>query len=77
MNQEKTFDCVAMKWEIQERHRREVEAVGKEEARKRRWQRVLDDPVLREFVRANPPQRPGEPRQGREEAAAPATIPQP
>jgi len=53
VRKKKTFDCVQMKWEIQERHRREVEALGKEEAEKRRWQRVLDDPILGPFVRAS------------------------
>lgn len=53
MRKKKTFDCVQMKWEIQERHRREVETLGKEEAERRRWQRVLDDPVLGPFVRAS------------------------
>jgi hypothetical protein len=43
-----------MKWEIQQRHLREVEELGEEEAEKRRWQRVLDDPVLGSFVRAVP-----------------------
>jgi hypothetical protein len=43
-----------MKWEIQQRHLREVEELGAEEAEKRRWQRVLDDPVLGAFVRAVP-----------------------
>lgn len=54
MKADKAFDCVEIKWEIQQRHRREVEVLGKEEAAKRRWQRVLDDPVLSVFVRDNP-----------------------
>jgi hypothetical protein len=53
MKQDKPFDCVQMKWEIQERHRREASELGEEEAAKRRWQRVLDDPVLGAFVRTH------------------------
>jgi len=49
----KPFDCVQMKWEIQEKHRAEADALGKEVAERRRWQRVLDDPVLGAFVRAH------------------------
>ncbi|MGC9972516.1 MAG: hypothetical protein ABSE56_18185 [Bryobacteraceae bacterium] len=54
MKRDTEFDCVQMKWEIQERHLREVEELGEEEAKQRRWQRVLDDPVLGAFVRAVP-----------------------
>lgn len=59
MKQDNEFDCVRMKWEIQRRHRREIEELGAEEAGKRRWQRVLDDPVLGAFVRAVPATPPG------------------
>lgn len=54
MNQEKPFDCVEMKWDIQSRHQQEVEILGKAEAARLRWQRVLDDPVLGAFVREHP-----------------------
>lgn len=54
MKRDREFDCVRMKWEIQQRHRREAEELGEEEAEKRRWQRVLEDPVLGAFVRAVP-----------------------
>jgi hypothetical protein len=53
----KTFDCVEMKLEIQTRHQREDEVLGKAEAERVRWQRVLNDPVLGAFVRAHPAQR--------------------
>lgn len=53
MKQMKPFDCVQMKWEIQKKHQAEADALGKEEAERRRWQRVLDDPVLGAFVRAH------------------------
>ena len=66
MTRKKAFDCVEMKWEIQQRHRHEVETLGKEEAEKLRWQRVLDDPVLGAFVRANPPRSHGASRESRE-----------
>lgn len=62
MKGKKAFDCVEMKWEIQRRHRQEVETLGKEEAQKLRWQRVLDDPVLGAFVRLNRPRSHGAPR---------------
>src|SRR5271169_2175463 len=52
VKQETTFDSVQMKWEIQEKHRAEADKLGKEEAERRRWQRVLNDPVLGAFVRA-------------------------
>lgn len=58
MKQDKLFDCVQMKLEIQQRHRREASELGEEEATKRRWQRVLDDPVLGPFIRTHPARRP-------------------
>jgi hypothetical protein len=57
VKQEKPFDCVEMKWEIQRRHQQEGEALGTAEAERLRWQRVLDDPVLGAFVRAHPVRR--------------------
>jgi hypothetical protein len=57
VKQEKPFDCVEMKWEIQRRHREEAETLGKAEAERLRWQRVLDDPVLGAFVREHPVRR--------------------
>lgn len=42
----KDFDCVEMKRQIQAEHSREAEELGEEEAKRRQWQRVLDDPVL-------------------------------
>jgi hypothetical protein len=43
-----------MKWDIQEKHEQEIEELGKDEAERRRWLRVLDDPVLGAFVRKHP-----------------------
>jgi hypothetical protein len=51
MKAEKTFDCVAMKTEIQERLLREVVEIGEEEARKRRAERLSRDPILGGFLR--------------------------
>ena len=50
----KDFDCVEMKRQIQEELMREAEALGEEEAHKRQWQRVLDDPILGPLVREHP-----------------------
>ena len=50
----KDFDCVEMKRRVQEELLREVELLGEEEAQKRQWQRVLNDPILGPFVRDHP-----------------------
>ncbi len=50
----KDFDCVEMKNRIQEELLREVQLLSEEEAQKRQWQRVLDDPILGPFVRDIP-----------------------
>ena len=46
----KDFDCVEMKWKIQEDLLREEQEFGREEAKQRRRQRVLDDPILEPFL---------------------------
>jgi hypothetical protein len=51
MKGEKTFDCVEMKAEIQERLLRESADLGEEEARKRRAERLSRDPILGGFLR--------------------------
>ena len=51
MKAEKTFDCVEMKTEIQERLLREVAELGEEEASKRRAERLSRDPILGGFLR--------------------------
>jgi len=48
---EKTFDCVEMKAEIQERLLREVAELGEEEAQRRRVNRLSQDPILGAFLR--------------------------
>jgi hypothetical protein len=50
----KDFDCVEMKRQIQEELLREAQVLGEEEANRRQWQRVLDDPILGPFVRQHP-----------------------
>lgn len=51
MDQEKRFDCVEMKTEIQETLLREAADLGEEEARKRRAERLQRDPILGGFLR--------------------------
>jgi hypothetical protein len=46
----KDFDCVEMKWKIQQDLLREEQELGPEEAKRRRRQRVHDDPILGPFL---------------------------
>ena len=41
----KDFDC-EMKRKIQAEHHREAQETGEEEAKRRQWQRVLQNPML-------------------------------
>jgi len=50
VKKKKDFDCVEMKWKIQQDLLREEQELGREEAKKRRRQRVLDDPILGPFL---------------------------
>ena len=50
MKQEKTFDCVQMKTEIQDRLLREVAEFGEQEAIRRRRERLRADPILGGFL---------------------------
>jgi hypothetical protein len=50
VKKKKDFDCVEMKWKIQQDLLREEQDLGREEAKKRRRQRVLDDPILGPFL---------------------------
>ena len=50
MKQDKKFDCVRMKAEIQERLLREIAELGEEEAARRRRDRLAHDPILRSFL---------------------------
>ena len=46
----KVFDCVQMKWDIQQKLLEEERQVGPEEARRRRVERVRSDPILGRFL---------------------------
>jgi hypothetical protein len=46
LKQDKQFDCVRMKTEIQERLLREIAELGEEEAARRRRDRLAHDPFL-------------------------------
>jgi hypothetical protein len=54
MKTKKDFDCVAMKWDIQQKLLQEEAQWGKEEAARRRRERLLRDPILGSLVRASP-----------------------
>lgn len=51
MKERKDFDCVAMKGEIQQRLLQEEGEFGTEEARRRRRDRILADPILGPLLR--------------------------
>jgi hypothetical protein len=50
LKQDKKFDCVQMKTEIQERLLREIAELGEEEAAQLRRERLVHDPVLGAFL---------------------------
>ena len=50
MKQDKKFDCVQMKIEIQERLLREIADLGEEEAARLRHERLVHDPILGAFL---------------------------
>jgi hypothetical protein len=47
---QKDFDCVQMKWDIQQKLLEEETQFGTAEARRRREQRLRDDPILGPFL---------------------------
>ena len=47
----KDFDCVQMKWEIQQQLLEEERQLGYEEARRQRNERVRNNPILGPFLR--------------------------
>jgi hypothetical protein len=47
---QKDFDCVQMKWDIQQRLLEEETRLGKAEARHRRDERLRNDPILGPFL---------------------------
>ena len=46
MKKDKQFDCVRMKWDIQQQIRKEFEGVPEAEAREAQMRRVAEDPIL-------------------------------
>jgi hypothetical protein len=50
MNQEEDFDCVQMKWAIQQELLDEESKLGREEARRCREERLRNDPILGPFL---------------------------
>lgn len=51
MKQPKHFDCVQMKWKIQEQLAKEFAGVPEEEAQRRMNERVAADPILGPFLK--------------------------
>ena len=47
----KTFDCVEMKWEIQQQMRKEFEGIPEAEAREMQMRQVAEDPILGPFLK--------------------------
>ena len=47
----KRFDCVKMKWDIQQRMHKEFKGTPDTEARRIQMQQVADDPILGPFYR--------------------------
>ena len=50
MNRIKDFDCVQMKWDIQQKLLEEERLLGREEAHRIQNERVRKDPVLGPFL---------------------------
>jgi len=48
---QKTFDCVRMKWEIQEKQRTEFAGLSSEDRRRIQAERAATDPILGPFLR--------------------------
>ena len=46
----KDFDCVQMKWDIQQKLLEEERLLGREEAQRRQNERVRNDPILGPFL---------------------------
>jgi hypothetical protein len=50
LKQDKNFDCVQMKTDIQGRLLREIAELGEEEAARLRHERLVHDPILGAFL---------------------------
>ena len=61
MKKKKTFDCVLMKWEIQQRILAERRGLDPAEARRREREQIEQDPVLGPFLQQVPKIRPRRP----------------
>jgi hypothetical protein len=46
MKTNKRFDCVKMKWDIQQQMRKEFEGVPRDQAREMQMRQVAQDPIL-------------------------------
>jgi hypothetical protein len=57
MKKNKKFDCVRMKWDIQQQIRKEFAGVPEADARERQMRQVAEDPILGPFYRRLAPQR--------------------
>lgn len=51
MKKEKKFDCVQMKWDIQQKIQKEFSGVSDEEANKIQMERVKNSPILGSFLK--------------------------
>jgi hypothetical protein len=52
MKKKKAFDCVEMKWKIQEKLRKQYAGMPEEEARRAQMEKVMKDPILGPFLRS-------------------------
>jgi hypothetical protein len=52
MKRQKKFDCVEMKWKIQQKLRKQYAGMTEEEARRAQREKVMRDPILGPFLRA-------------------------
>jgi hypothetical protein len=50
MNDPKPFDCVQMKWDIQQRLLDELERLSPEQSRRMQQERIAADPLLGPFL---------------------------
>ncbi len=63
MKKKKSFDCVQMKWDIQQKLMKEYEGLTLEERKKLMEQKILADPILGPWY-----------RKVRQQSAAPSAV---
>jgi hypothetical protein len=51
MKKSKKFDCVQMKWDIQQRIQKEYKGLPKQEAHKKQMEQVNKNPILGPFLK--------------------------